>query len=699
MGPRRVVGVLLVLLALLAAVFVAQRGRGVPVETATVPTYAGSASCRTCHAEAYEKWRRSHHGLAERPVDPAADRGAFEPSRTIAHGTQSSEARVEAGRLTLLMENAEKTRQPFTTARVIGVEPLRQFLVPTAGGRYQATELAFDPAKDEWFDVFGDEDRKPGEWGHWTGRGMNWNFMCASCHNTALHKGYDTATDTYATTMAEAGVGCEACHGPMGQHVAWQQATPARAGDPHLRSLTPAQTLDACGSCHSRRSELTGTFVPGDLFLDHYVPTIPDETPVYHADGQVHEEDYEYVSFLGSRMHVAGVTCQDCHDPHSGRTLHEGNPLCQRCHDGRRPPAPAIDPATHSHHEPDTPGGRCVDCHMPETVYMQRDPRRDHGFTIPDPALTRTHGVPNACSRCHKDRTPRWAEDAMKRWYADVAGRASQQRARTMARARTGAPMGERVAWAAAERHPLWRAVAIGLLRGAGGEADAVLPPALSDEAPLVRAMAARALEPRSGDPEIAEGLRNALGDPVRAVRVEAAWALRKALDPASLAATDLDRFLAHNEDQPTGAMQKGVYALDRGDAGEAVRLFRRAVAWDPSSAPFHHALALGLSVRGDPKEAVTALESAARLDPNNAEYQYHLGLGLQDVGEPLKGLDALKDAVRLQPRWPEAWYDLARCYAALGRTAEAREAAQRALVLRPSWAPARTLLAELEKG
>ena len=39
---------------------------------------------------------------------------------------------------------------------------------------------------------------------------------------------------------------------------------------------------------------------------------------------------------------------------------------------------------------------------------MARDPRHDHGFTIPDPLLTKELGIPNACNRCHADKTVDW---------------------------------------------------------------------------------------------------------------------------------------------------------------------------------------------------------------------------------------------------------------------------------------------------
>ncbi len=62
---------------------------------------------------------------------------------------------------------------------MLGRAPSQQLLLPAPGGRWQPHELAYDPARKEIFNVFGEEGRQPGEWGHWTGRGMNWNSMCA----------------------------------------------------------------------------------------------------------------------------------------------------------------------------------------------------------------------------------------------------------------------------------------------------------------------------------------------------------------------------------------------------------------------------------------------------------------------------------------------------------------------------------------
>ena len=465
----------------------------VPIER----TYAGSAACQKCHEEHFEVWKRSHHALAERDFDPAVFRDAFVPSRKIQHGTLTSEAREKDGRLELVTLGPGGTMQAFHASRVIGYEPLYQLLVPADGGRYQATALAYDPVRKDWFDIYGDEDRRPHEWGFWTSRGMSWNSMCASCHMTNLRKGYDIATDSYNTTWSEMAVGCEACHGPYREHVEWFEAQPEAWPDPwpHRPVRTPESEFDTCGSCHARRSELTHGFVAGEPFLDHFRLVLPDEPGIYYADGQVLEEDYVYTSFLSSRMYTEGVRCVNCHDPHTAalRLPVENNVLCLSCHQGK------IDPAAHSHHDPRDTGGQCVNCHMPQTTYMQRDPRRDHGFTIPDPLLTKELGIPNACNRCHTDKSVDWAIEAADRWYGERLDRPSRQRARLVAKGREGDPeaVDGLIAMVNTEKSSIWRAVGALLLRPwiHLDRMRAHFLEWLGDPDPLVRAASVRAFD------------------------------------------------------------------------------------------------------------------------------------------------------------------------------------------------------------
>ena len=68
---------------------------------------------------------------------------------------------------------------------------------------------------------------------------------------------------------------------------------------------------------------------------------------------------------------------------------------------------------------------------------MVRDLRRDHGFTSPDPVLTKELGIPNACTTCHQDKNVDWEIEAVEKWY----GTNMNRRARDRARARRSATL------------------------------------------------------------------------------------------------------------------------------------------------------------------------------------------------------------------------------------------------------------------
>src|SRR6266850_5190962 len=103
--------------------------------------YAKSAICQSCHEEAFQLWETSHHAMAERPVSSALDSRAFEFRSKIKHGSQESAARVRNAHFEVSTMGGNGQLQPFAVERVLGVDPLRQFLIPWAGGRFQATEL------------------------------------------------------------------------------------------------------------------------------------------------------------------------------------------------------------------------------------------------------------------------------------------------------------------------------------------------------------------------------------------------------------------------------------------------------------------------------------------------------------------------------------------------------------------------------
>ncbi len=553
--------------------------------------------------------------------------------------------------------------------------------------------------------------------------------------------------------LADAG----ACHGPLKAHNEWQRRS-GQAGrkDPTLAKASRAQVLDNCGFCHARRSDLTGDFKPGDRFSDHFDLTVVDDSERYYADGQVRDEDYEYGSFLGSRMHQRGVICTDCHDPHSAKTILPGNTLCLRCHNGSDTNAPAINPVTHSRHkvfghdakgllvnndltsykpsEIAETGGECVNCHMPQTTYMQRHRRHDHGFTIPDPLLTKKFNIPNACNRCHQDKSVDWALAYSDQWYGAKMNRSTRTRAEWIARAQQNDPAARAglLDLLAREESAYWRAALLGLLApwAAEPEITAVLKRSLEHTNDLVRGAAAHALEPALSVPGVTEALRRRLGDPSLSVRLASAWPLRASLDPDSPAGQELRHFLDSNADQPSGQMRKGDYFLARNEPQTALGHYEKAVSWDPYSAPFRQQAAVALSVLNRPREAVEALREACRLSPKDAEARYQLGLACNEAGDLNQARQELETAVQLNPRHAAAWYNLglaqnaskqpelaieslrrgesveprdpripyarATIHARLGQTQKAVLAARRALEINPAYAEARQLLQQL---
>ncbi|MBN2507867.1 MAG: tetratricopeptide repeat protein [Verrucomicrobia bacterium] len=666
-----------------------------PEADATVlARYGGSRSCQECHETEYALWQTSHHALAERALDPAREKPAFEPPQVFQHGKQRSEARLRDGRYELATLGLNG-HQPFPLVRALGVDPMRQFLVAEPRGRYQMTELAADSRTNDWFDVYAEEDRQPGEWGHWTGRGMTWNTMCAFCHNTRVRKNYEFSTDSYATVMKEHGVGCEACHGPMADHNAWQQQRGGKQkGDPTARRFDNTLMLDYCGACHARRNDLTGDFHPGERFFDHYLLTLPDDSDTYYPDGQVRDEDFEFTAFLGSRMQAAGVTCKDCHDPHSGKRLLAGNALCMKCHE--KPPlefptAKPIDPAQHSFHTPNTPGDLCTDCHMPQTVYMARHWRHDHGWTIPDPLLTLQHQIPNACSRCHQDKSVEWNLKYCEEWYGDQMNRPTRRRAQAVAKARAGLPDAhlELLRLLPHEDIPLWRAATAALLKFWTTQTNvaAALLRCAQDPHPLVRSVAAQSLEfvPADLFPDTQAALERLLTDPFRAVRIRAAWALRRKIAPDHLAAIDLQRSMDQSRDHPSGLLQLGIWHLDRGDVETAFTFLQRAVQWDGRSSPLRQALAVAYSLRREPAKAVAELQTACRLAPQDAECRYKLGLALNETGDLAGATAALQETVKLNPGYARAWYNLGLALAAQEMLNPALDAFLKAEQLEPA--------------
>jgi tetratricopeptide (TPR) repeat protein len=389
-------------------------------------------------------------------------------------------------------------------------------------------------------------------------------------------------------------------------------------------------------------------------------------------------------------MYRAGVTCGDCHEPHSLKVRATGNGVCLQCHGPEK-----YDTAKHHFHRVGGKGSDCVDCHMPEKTYMVVDPRRDHSFRIPRPDLSARLGTPSACANCHANQSARWAADKVRHWYGhDPQG--YQDYAETLHAARTGATDAES-RLIALLREPDAPAIARATAAAELGRwlSPASLPAlaeALADTHPLVRAGALEALE--SLPPEQRWPLaHHLLRDPLRVVRALAAGALadipREQLAPDEQAEFQLasDDYLASqrlNADLPDAQVNLGNFYTARGDYAEAERAYREALVLDPSWIPAYVNLADLFRQTSRDGEGGVLLREALVRQPKAAALHHSLGLWQVRQNDLPAALAALKRATELDPEDARFRYVYAVALDAAGRVREARSVVEAGLKRAP---------------
>jgi Flp pilus assembly protein TadD len=700
--------------ALLACLVVCCAGCSTPPAETThavdkkAATHVGRRACVACHAEENRAWQDSHHDLAMQEANGSTVLGDFDDAAFTYYGTTSTFFR-RGSNYFVRTDGPDGKLTEYEVAYTFGVEPLQQYLIGFPDGRYQALNICWDTRPVEeggqrWFHLYPDEEIDHRDPLHWTGVYQNWNFMCAECHSTRLRKGYDAEQDRYETTWFEIDVSCEACHGPGSRHVVWaEKIERGESPDPDPRRglvVRLADTDDAawvmdkttgiakrsvprrsnvevelCARCHSRRSLISEDYVHGSPLTETHRPSLLSGD-LYHADGQIRDEVYVYGSFVQSKMYRAGVTCRDCHDPHSLRLHGPADIVCARCHLPAR-----FDTTEHHLHEKGSAGARCIACHMPKTSYMVVDPRGDHSFRVPRPDLTIKLGTPNSCNGCHTDKSPEWAAE---RLDGRLDATASPHYAEALHAGQRGLPGARQQLEQLArdsEQPGIARATALLLLQGvARPETVPVIRQALEDKDPLVRLGALMALDAYA--PADRPGLALLLlDDPVRSVRIEAARLLASARQQ-SLSATQrsrLDRALEEyrqvqllNGDRAEAHLNLGLLHMDLGQPAGAEAEYRKAIARERSFLPARANLADLYRMQGREEDGERVLREALEVGPDNPEIQHALGLLLVRRQRLDEGLRFLNGAALARPQEPRYAYVQGVALHSSGRTADA---------------------------
>ena len=671
--------------------------------------FVGSTTCAQCHQSEAQLWEHSQHKKAMAHATAEAVLGDFNDARFEYYGVLSRFFQRD-GKYFVETDGNDGKLATFEIKYTFGVEPLQQYLIEFPDGRIQALSIAWDTRPkgqggQRWFHLYQNEHIRHDDVLHWTKLNQNWNFMCAECHSTGVHKNYDSAKDSFATSFAEISVGCEACHGQGSRHVAWAKLPASHREQDRAKGLLvdfderqnarwlPDQStgnvradfhapklrkeVETCGLCHARRSQFSEEWIPGRWLSDTHVVS-PLTRGLYHVDGQMLDEVYNYGSFKQSKMFAAGVTCSNCHEPHSAKMRSPGDGVCAQCHS---PETYAAE--THRHHDSSNGAVTCTSCHMPIHTYMVVDQRHDHRIAVPRPDISARLGTPNACNDCHTDKTPAWASSAIESWfgpkrvgfqnYADAFHAAStdQSQAATLL-----------ASVASDERAPAFaRAGALGELANRASPSHLSLAKsALSDADPMVRLGGLEMLAGMSPT-EIWRVASPLLSDSSPGVRIRTATLLAP-VPTASQPTADRDAFAKaaaefvaaqrQNADRPESRTTLANFLARRGSTAEAESEYRAALRLNPQFTPAATNLADLFRTLGRNTDGEQVLRDALLFSPKDAAIHYSLGLALIRLTRREEALIELQQAADLAPDRPRYAYVYAVGLRSLGRRDEA---------------------------
>ena len=205
-----------------------------PLFTENEREYIGSDKCKECHWREYDSWKHTLHSKFMQLADGFTVMGDFERDNklkvkvTRKAPTQTSHPLGKEVTTTMRKKDQKyyvNTIGPdwqfhdYEVTAVIGINRKQNYLTRFPNGELHVLPVEWDLESQKWNDFYGMATHFPGDGSFWSDRGRIWQYKCGSCHATGMEINYDKTTDSYATTMVDMGIGCEACHGPGSLHV------------------------------------------------------------------------------------------------------------------------------------------------------------------------------------------------------------------------------------------------------------------------------------------------------------------------------------------------------------------------------------------------------------------------------------------------------------------------------------------------
>ncbi len=374
-------------------------------QAATVASahYVGSQACEQCHAQIYQRWKKTP--MANVVRDPRTHPDAILPDLSTNTVSKFSLSQV---------------------AFVYGSLWKQRFFTKVGDG-YAPLPVQWDIGNHKWLPYHVPE--KGADW--WAAFYPSDNLQrptgptCDGCHSVDYN--------LHTQQVAEWNVGCERCHGPGSEHI----QHPTRDNILNPAQMDSVAANDTCIQCHSQGRPLTNP-IEGKtydwpvgyrvgLHLQDYWKlencTLGQTDFYYFPDCTAHKNRMQGNDFARSVMYRHQITCSSCHDVHGtenyAQLIKPADQICLDCHGPSSPNGPhTASIEAHTHHQSGSPGSQCVACHMPQ-IEGEGVPGafvHAHTFRFVSPAMTDRYKIPNPCTSCHKDKSTAWAEDALSHW-------------------------------------------------------------------------------------------------------------------------------------------------------------------------------------------------------------------------------------------------------------------------------------------
>ena len=339
--------------------------------TAPVGAYAGASACRQCHAEKAQTQITTPMSAAAYHGAVGVRGGKLPPASTrlgpyfykVASHADTSTLTVSTG-----SQSLEAAIKWTFGAGVRG----QTFVLTHKGALYDSQVSTFPGLHGGMAITPGHEQKKAGTIEEALGTNLRTEGpRCFGCHTTA-----SSTKGEFNPEQAIPGITCEGCHGPGLAHVVaanMSMTSDARASILNPARLSPVESVDFCGACHTTSADVLefNLFGPNNV---RFQPYRLEKSLCWGTQGD------------------RRLVCLACHDPHQP-LVHDPafyDQRCLSCHS-----SPTNQPAAAAAGSRETcprATANCVTCHMPKYDVPEMHAKfTDHFIRIVRPG----EGYPN----------------------------------------------------------------------------------------------------------------------------------------------------------------------------------------------------------------------------------------------------------------------------------------------------------------